>query len=148
MVSMLLQCYKINEGEGPQTHVGLVYDQRRSEGHDEPGCDLTALFTVMHSLVSYLKPERFCLTCTSGQHLNLLTGPSPFALSISSVLSKRSKKSNQTHTETPANTYCTMYSVEAQSEEAEGLPNALFFGLLYPHEYTHYSKYSKYSRME
>lgn len=36
-----------------------------------------------------------------------------------------------------------MYSVEAQGEEAEGLPLALFFGLLYPHEYTHYSKYSQ-----
>lgn len=34
-----------------------------------------------------------------------------------------------------------MYSVEAQSEEAEDLLYALFFGLLYPHEYTHYSKY-------
>lgn len=41
-----------------------------------------------------------------------------------------------------------MYSVEAQGEEAEGLPLSLFFGLLYPHEYTHYSKYSQDSWME
>lgn len=96
----------------------------------------------------------FCLTCTSGQQVDLSlrvfnrqTGPSPFFTS-SILMSKPKAKSNQTHTETPANTYCTMYSVEAQSEEAEGLPHALFSGLIYPREYTHYSKYSKYSWME
>lgn len=43
----------------------------RSERHDEPGYDLTALFTLMHSSVDYLKLKRFCLTCTSGQQLDL-----------------------------------------------------------------------------
>ena len=73
-------------------------------------------------------------------------GPSPFAFFISSVLiSKPKAKSNQTHPETHT-AQCTL-SVEAQSEEAEGLPYALFSGLLCPHEYRHYSKYSKYSWM-
>lgn len=143
---------KWGRGAAPQTHVGLgVCDQTRSERHDEPGSDLTALFTVMHSSVSFLKLERFCLTCTSGQQVDLSLcvwndrRASLLCIFASSVLTSKPKaKSNQTHTETPANTNCTMYSVEAQSE---GLPYALFFGLYYPHEYTHYSKYSKFSWM-
>lgn len=56
----------------PQTRVDIgVCDLTGSEQHDEPGSDLTALFTVMHTSVSYLKLKRVCLTCTSGQQVDL-----------------------------------------------------------------------------
>lgn len=55
-------------------------------------------------------------------------GPSPLYLPLVQFYHANQKaKSNQTHTDTPATMYCTMYSVEVQSEEAEGLPDTLFF---------------------
>lgn len=144
---MLGQCYTIDVGEGQRhTHVrssSLWPNEVRATRWTRIWPDS---IIYSHALFSELfkAGKGFCLTCTSGQRVDhyQLTGPS-------SLISKpKAKKSIKTHTETPANTYCTMYSVEAQGEEAEGLPLSLFFGLLYPHEYTHYSKYSQDSWME
>lgn len=98
-------------GRGSDTRRLVVYDQMRSEGHHGPGFDLTALFTVMHSSLSYLKLERLCFTCSGCKSLSLRqqTGPLSFAFLRSSALrSKPKANSNQSHTATPANTYSTM----------------------------------------
>lgn len=65
-------------------------------GHNESGSDLTALFTVMHPSLSYLKLYRLCVTCLSGQrvdlsHARVVSGrraPSPF---INPVLRSKPK---------------------------------------------------------
>lgn len=50
---------------GSNTSRLVVCDQMRSEGHEEPGFALTALFTVMRSSVNYLKLERVCFMSRS-----------------------------------------------------------------------------------
>lgn len=54
-------------------------------------------------------------------------GPLSLACFISSVLISKPKKQNQIKPKSPINTHCTMYSVEAQSEEAEDLLYAFVF---------------------
>lgn len=116
--SMLGWCYRRNEGRGLWTHSGLVIqDCMTSDRHNKPGCDLTALFTVMRSSLNYVTIGRFCLSSFKHSWAPAATTPSP-VISFSVLI---------IHTETPANTNCTMFSAESQMQEAKGLTHTLFF---------------------
>lgn len=90
---------------GSNTSRLVVCDQMRSEGHEEPGFALTALFTVMRSSVNYLKLERVFMSRSkplNDTHRHTHTHSHSLVFDV------------QTESKTkPANTYCTIYSVDA-----------------------------------
>lgn len=145
-VSVLSQCYtKRGRGAASQTHVGqIVYDQIRSEGHDEPGYDPTALFTVMHSSVSYLKLERFNLYQWTTWWYQPLTGPSPLHFPSGQFWypNQKVKIKPNSHRNTCKH---ILHNVLCRGPKWGGWKFSsclVFWGLVYPPDYTHYGRFS------
>lgn len=118
---------------GSNTSRLVVCDQMRSEGHEEPGFALTALFTVMRSSVNYLKLERVCFMSRSKplndthRHTHTLTLP---------LLWRPNRKQNQTCKHLLHNIFCRCLKWRSAV--------CIVFrggggGIIFPHEHTHYN---------